>query len=584
MRYNSKRLVSLVLVLLTVLSCLPGMIVSAETEDPRSSVIVITVPQTPAEEEAPAVLSASEGEPTLGGDTKAAGGKVTSITVDSGNNDKSKVSCLGGSFKAVVKGTNLYNKIAVFDGTTKIGSPVLVGKAGSTDTSATIESGKFNLPPNNYNIDVTYNILVFPGDIKDGDITAANGTKMATVKVESRRDAFEISTLKLNYSPEGGSSYITFKANCNFNATVTDSSWLRIDPVNGEYRLKITASPNSGADRKNTIVFSHLEGSSSNQTITINISQTGLDNLYRLSGSNRVTTSTAISYYGWEKANTVILASGVNFADALAGAPLSAAVDGPILLTMNKKDGAEKALLDEIKRLGAKKVYILGGTSAVNSNIEKDIKAQGCTVVRLKGQSRYGTAVAIAQELSKVTGKSFSKLYFTNAANYPDALSVSAVAAIEGNPILYMPTTGKVESTTKAFVTESKCKTGVVLGGTGAVSKTGYDSLANLGLSMSRISGKDRYKTSIAINEKYASLFSGKEAALATGINFPDALAGSGLCAKLKMPVVLASEKSYKDAYDYLRSDANKNLEFIFVYGGTGTMSHKLIVDIVYED
>lgn len=575
------------LVLITAFSCLSGMSVSAEADstDIESATLIITVPENADEEEPfePAVLSASESDQTTGGDAKATAGKVTAITVDSGNKDKSKVSCLGGSFKAVVTGTNLYNKIAVFNENTRIGAPVLVGKAGSADTTATIEMGKFNLPANNYNIDKVYSLYVFPGDMKDADITADKGQKMADIKVESRRDAFEIWPLELKFDDKGGSLSIYFKTNCEFRATVSNSSWIKMEQPEGKMELRITASPNPWASRNNTIVFSHFEGSTSKQTVTVNITQSGLDYVYRLSGKSRVETATAISYYGWEKAETVILASGVNFADALAGAPLSAAADAPILLTMNKKDGAEKALLDEIKRLGAKKVYILGGTSAVNDTIEKNIKDKGCTVQRIKGKSRYGTAVAIAQELSNLTGRTFDKLYFSNANNYPDALSISSVAAIEGNPILYMPTTGSVESTTKEYIKKSKCKTGVVLGGTGAVSAKGYDSLSGMGLSMSRISGKDRYKTSVAINKKYASLFSGKELAIATGINFPDALAGSALCAKYKMPVVLASDKSYKDAYDFIRSDANKGLEFILVYGGTGTLSDKLVVDLTYK-
>jgi|GEM_PF-3177646 len=579
----SKKTVSLLLVLMTIFGCFSGMIVFAETDgsETESSVLIITVPQTSEASDVPVVLSASEGDTSAGDGAKAVGGTVTSITVDTGNKDKSKVSCLGGSFKVTVKGTGLYNKIAVFDGSVRVGDPVLVGKEGSASTSETISKGKLNLPANNTNVEVSYSILAFPGSMKNEEITAAKGQKFATVKVESRKDAFEITPLKLTYDAKGGTLDISIKTNCSLSATVADSSWISMIQPDGQMKLRVTAKANSGAQRKNTITFSTT--GAGGQTAVVEITQSGLDNVYRLRGSNRVATSAAISYYGWSKAETVILASGVNFADALAGAPLSAAADAPILLTMNKKEGAEKAILDEIKRLGAKKVYILGGTSAVNAAIEKDVKNEGCTVTRLYGKSRYGTAVAIAQELSKVKGGTFSKLYFTNANNYPDALSISSVAAIEGNPILYMPTTGSVESTTKAFVTESKCKTGVVLGGTGAVSAAGYDSLAGMGLGMSRISGKDRYKTSVAINEKYASLFSGEEIALATGINFPDALAGSALCARMKMPVVLASDKSYSDARTYIRSDANKNVKTFIVFGGTGAMSDKLVVDLVYD-
>ncbi len=585
MKYTGKTIAALLLVLVTLLGCFSGMNVSAQTEAKASgsAELRIVLYETSSDDSgAPQVLAAAEGDNSSSQEQKAVGGTVTSLDVYSGNSVKNKVSCLGGSFKLVVKGTDIYNKIAVFRDGERIGNPVLAGKEGSKSTSVTIEKGKFILPSNNSNAEIDYELRVYPGSMNNTEITAKNGKKMATVIVESRRDAFEITPSSLEYSAKGGSLDININTNCPLNAIVADSSWITMKQPAGQMKLVVTAQPNSGAERSTKITFSTT--GSSKESFTVKLTQEGLDCVYRLRGSNRVTTSTAISYYGWDKASSVILANGVNFADALAGAPLSAALDAPILLTMNKKDGAEGELLDEIKRLGAKKVYILGGNSAVSADIEKDIKEKGCTVDRIAGKSRYGTAVAIAEKLSDVTGKKFEKLYFTNAANYPDALSISAIAAMEGNPILYMPAKGKIESTTKEFVSAGKFKNGVVLGGTGAVSAEGYTSLEKLGLTMSRISGKDRYKTSVAINEKYASLFTGKEVAIATGTNFPDALAGSALCAKLKMPVVLASEKSYKDAYDYLRSDKFDQCTLALIFGGTGAVSHKLAVNLLYSD
>ena len=77
----------------------------------------------------------------------------------------------------------------------------------------------------------------------------------------------------------------------------------------------------------------------------------------RLSGKNRYGTATAISSGAYDHADTIILANGESFADALAGVPLAIRKDAPILLT--KVDALPTETLDEIKRLGAKKAIIL---------------------------------------------------------------------------------------------------------------------------------------------------------------------------------------------------------------------------------
>lgn len=89
----------------------------------------------------------------------------------------------------------------------------------------------------------------------------------------------------------------------------------------------------------------------------------------RISGDNRIETAIQISMYGWEQAENVILARADNPADALSSASLSGALDAPILLTY--PNNLSNSVLDEINRLGASTVYLLGGTGAISAEIEK---------------------------------------------------------------------------------------------------------------------------------------------------------------------------------------------------------------------
>jgi len=292
------------------------------------------------------------------------------------------------------------------------------------------------------------------------------------------------------------------------------------------------------------------------------------DSVQRIAGSDRIDTALRISREGWDIASAVILTNGFSFPDALAGVPLSKAVDAPILLTAGKK--LESSVSSEIDRLGATKVYILGGASAVSESVERSLVDSGYEVCRLSGHDRYETAVAIAEELAARTQLNPSVVYFASAANFPDALALSTVAAIEGNPVLYLPKTGSIDPATAAFVSGTSCSEAVIAGGSGAISDEGVESVRRLGLSCSRIWGSSRYETAMAICQQYSSRFASQTAVVATGENFPDALAGGALAAKNGSPLVLVSEASAKSVRRYLTLINNNK---ICVLGGRNAVS-----------
>ncbi|MFP3340702.1 cell wall-binding repeat-containing protein, partial [Micrococcus sp. SIMBA_131] len=75
----------------------------------------------------------------------------------------------------------------------------------------------------------------------------------------------------------------------------------------------------------------------------------------------------AISQKGWNHADTVVLARGGEFPDALAGTPLAYQHDAPMLLTEDNKltDSTKK----ELERLEPNKVIILGSSGAITDKV-----------------------------------------------------------------------------------------------------------------------------------------------------------------------------------------------------------------------
>jgi len=280
----------------------------------------------------------------------------------------------------------------------------------------------------------------------------------------------------------------------------------------------------------------------------------------RISGANRYGTAVAISQEGWETADTVVLARGDDYADALAGVPLAYALDAPMLLT--HKDRLTESTKDEILRLKAKKVYILGGTGAVSEVVEDAVKAMGLDVVRVSGSNRFGTAAAVAKELTKI--RPATKVVLAYGLDFPDALAAASYAAINGFPILLVRT-NSLTSATEAVIAELNIEDFIVVGGTGVISEALFNSLS----SATRIAGKNRFGTAVELAKYFTP---GTERVyLATGMNFADAITGGVLAAKNGNGMLLIQQdripQSVKDYID------NNNYSQVAAFGGSGAIS-----------
>lgn len=94
----------------------------------------------------------------------------------------------------------------------------------------------------------------------------------------------------------------------------------------------------------------------------------------RLYGQDRYETAVKIAQAGWkEGAKTVILARGDDFADTLAAAPLAYLEEAPILLSESHQ--LPENVLKEILRLKPNRIILIGGTKALSESIEEQLKA-----------------------------------------------------------------------------------------------------------------------------------------------------------------------------------------------------------------
>ncbi len=299
----------------------------------------------------------------------------------------------------------------------------------------------------------------------------------------------------------------------------------------------------------------------------------------RFAGSNRFETAAKISQESglFEYADTVVIANGMNYADALAGVPLAAKLNAPILLT--NTDALPDETIAEIDRLKVKNAVILGGTGAVSESAEKALKGKGITTKRVFGQSRFSTAAEIAKELNAEP----QELFLVYGLDFADALSASTAAAVKGAPIIYLTKDGEMNADTKAYLgsVKGKVKNAYVIGGEGVISDSMMNSTVSaLGIEKAeRLSGKNRYLTCLEVNKKFADVLTGSMVCAATGADFPDALAGGVYAALNKAPLLLVNGKESLSA-EQKAFLAEKKANSTAVFGGTGVVPEELAKSI----
>jgi spore germination protein YaaH/putative cell wall-binding protein len=285
----------------------------------------------------------------------------------------------------------------------------------------------------------------------------------------------------------------------------------------------------------------------------------------RLAGSDRYLTAIQISQAGWPSSANVVLARGDNFPDALAGAVLAQKVGAPLLLT--DCDRLQPEVETEIQRLGATKVYLLGGQGALSPAIETRLTALKIGFQRLQGPDRYGTAANIA----RMTGATDAEAFLVTGYKFADALSISSYAAAHNIPIL-MTDTNSLPAETDKVLKDLNIKKVTIIGGSGAVSLSVENSLKDHGYIIERIQGADRYETNIKVIQTLN--FDRSEVFFATGENYPDALAGAVFAAQQNQPMFLIQDKLIPNQTSACLDTLRPQIQKFTIFGGYGLIPY----------
>ncbi len=256
---------------------------------------------------------------------------------------------------------------------------------------------------------------------------------------------------------------------------------------------------------------------------------------------------------------------------------------GPLLLTEPTRlrpDTLEA--LDQISRTcGIQRITILGGTSAVSATVETTLRTRYGNVDRLGGRDRYATSVALAAALAlrrveppirQVLGP-LDTAIITTGRSFADAVAAGVLATRLRIPIL-LNDGPVVRSDVAAYLLDNSIRTIYIVGGTSVVPATIDAELLDLGSTVIRLAGQNRFDTAAQVAA--VGFPRPSEVVLTNGFEFADALSVTPFAAIHGAPVLLTTPDLLPAAVNlYLTRRATERGR-LWIIGGTTAVSESV--------
>ena len=279
----------------------------------------------------------------------------------------------------------------------------------------------------------------------------------------------------------------------------------------------------------------------------------------RVAGADRINTAVEVSKKYYESAETVIIANYEQFADSLSASALSKALKAPILLV--KKDQLDSVVAQEIKRLGAKNVIVIGGEKSVDKAKNSLSKYNLQTIA---GSDRYETSAKIAQEIIKVIGT--KKAVIASGEVFADALTVAPLANKNNMPILLVQPNNIPKATQEVL---KQIEEVIIVGGEKTISKEVENKLPN----PTRIVGANRYETAKKI---YEYGFKDRvEVNIANGTVPADSL----VIGSIDCPILLVEANEIPEATKQAIKESK--FEKVNVFGGENSIGESVVKELI---
>ncbi|MCY4517062.1 MAG: cell wall-binding repeat-containing protein [Acidimicrobiaceae bacterium] len=305
----------------------------------------------------------------------------------------------------------------------------------------------------------------------------------------------------------------------------------------------------------------------------------------RYGGADRYATSLliaeAVAAEAGGSLEWAVLVSGERWTDAVVAAPLAGSLGAPVLMTPPGELRADAA--EFLGRVGVTDAVVVGPDASggahgpgrgVGAAVLEALGEAGISASRVAGDDRYSTGVAAAGQVAAGPGTAGLDASSSGSAGsgsagsgtagvmpglgrtailasgevFADALVAGPFAARGRHPVLLTPP-GELHADVADYLSSAGIEHVVLMGGTAALSETVEQSVTDLGVSVSRISGSTRYDTAVKAGELVAdrysdtasqTCFDNSTIGLARARVPFDSFSAAPLLARLCAPLVLA--------------------------------------------
>lgn len=286
--------------------------------------------------------------------------------------------------------------------------------------------------------------------------------------------------------------------------------------------------------------------------------------VHRWSGPDRYAAAAAISSASFVTGvDTLYVASGEVFTDALSAAAAAGRAGAPLLLV--QRDRIPEVTLTELFRLNPKRIVLLGGTATISERVEAGLSV--VPVQRVAGADRYETSALLS---ARTYQPGVDVAYIASGQVFPDALAGAPVAGKTGGPVLLVPGDA-VPDSVAAELRRLRPGRIVVLGGPATITEAVAAGLAGFTAGpVERWAGADRYAVSASIAAR-AFPAGADTVFVASGLVFPDSLAGAPVAGKTPGPLLLLRTSSVPEpvAAELTRLRPKR----IVIFGGPASVS-----------
>ncbi|MBA4246774.1 MAG: hypothetical protein C0444_00550 [Microbacterium sp.] len=218
---------------------------------------------------------------------------------------------------------------------------------------------------------------------------------------------------------------------------------------------------------------------------------------------------------------------------------------------------------------GSKSGYLT--TMRTSTETTPVVDLADATSDRLAGADRFETAVAVSES---AYAPGVSVVYLATGSGFPDALSAAAASANVGGPLL-VTAPNSLPAVVRDELVRLDPQRVIVVGGPTVVSESVLDAVDALlpSATVERQFGADRYETSREIALDAFVPGATPIAFIATGRNFPDALAASAAAGSLGAPVILVDGSSSVLDASTIALLSTLQVERVAIAGGTAVVS-----------